>query len=137
MGKKGYQCNHIFYTNLNLLHKNRILKNSIYFFIRPRLLHWAVFRLFATWVKIPHSIVVSTLDFPSVVLGSNPDLAKHYLLFNFNQIKIKMWRKWQSHELESHHRQNDNLHCAVSCRRWTNKIKYSIKNVFNPLWDIC
>ena len=28
MGEKGYQFSNIFYTSLNLLHKNQILKNS-------------------------------------------------------------------------------------------------------------
>ena len=42
--------------------------------------------------------------------SANPDFAKLYSLFKFNQIEIKMWRKWQSHKLEPHHRQTDKLY---------------------------
>ena len=58
--------------------------------------------------------MVSTLDFQSVIPGSNPDSAKLYSLFKFNQIEIKMWRKWQSHGFEPHHRQTDKLYVGKS-----------------------
>ena len=58
--------------------------------------------------------MVSTLDFQSVIPGSNPDFSKLYSLFKFNQIEIKMWRKWQSHGFEPHHRQTDKLYVGKS-----------------------
>ena len=49
-----------------------------------------------------------------MILGSNPDSAKLYSLFKFNQIEIKMWKKRQSHGFEPNHRQTDKLHVGKS-----------------------
>jgi hypothetical protein len=82
--------------------------------------------------------VVSTLDFQSVIPGSNPDSAKLYSLFKFNQIEIKMWRKRQSHGFEPHHRQTDKLYVGrgsselvLLASQLTKPLK--VKRLFSPL----
>ena len=74
-----------------------------------------------------------------MIPGSNPDFAKLYSLFKFNQIEIKMWRKRQSHGFEPHHRQTDKLYvgksslCLCATRTYLSISKSNVKVVFGFL----